>query len=1180
MKAKTTGQRISDNSYEQLFKLSNDLLSLANFEGYFTMVNDKWTEVLGYSREELLGQPFLSFVHPEDLARTKSEAEAISAGKTEIIKFENRYRTKAGDYVWLEWNSVIDANAQLIYSVARDITDVKKREEFNNAVQQTIIEFSDLKSLSETNFDQFIDHYLFRIKQLFEVDIAGYWVFDKDNKALRCLAISQEPGVGMKRGDVIYEKDAPQYFQGILNDKIVVADHAQSHKNTFEFTEDYLKKYGIVSMMDVQLRSKGDLHGVLCLESCKAKHWTQDDQRHALSLVQILANTILYEEKRLVDEKFTTVSDMARIGSWEVDLEAMGVYWSPMTCQIHDVPVGYKVDVANAINFYEEGYSRDRITEVFNLCLEKGESFDEELKIITAKGEENWVRAIGIAIRENNKTVRIYGLFQDVDDQRRSKIELERLSLVASKVHNGVIITDANSVISWVNEAFIEQTGYEFDELIGKKPATVLHGEKTDPKHKQKFIEGVASKQPFSQEILNYNKNGQPYWIEMSVTPIRNEKGEVAQFVGIQTVISERKRAELELTDKKIRLSHLIDSTDVGTWEWDIPTGEVIFNERWPQMLGYTLEELGPTQIDTWKKYVYPEDQENVEAAVEAHFNGEADSYNAEFRMNRKDGGVIWVWARGKVVAWTEDGKPLKMFGAHSDITKQKLTELTLEEKEQFMQRIFDQSLNGIYIYSIELGTNIYMNNRYTELTGYSMNEINDMSDQEFFALFHPDDQEAIDRHMKTLAGDNPDHKVEPVEYRFLKKNGEWMWCLSADVPFEFDEKGFATQFLGTFIDITALKNAEQQIQRMQKLDDLGTVAGGIAHDFNNYLTAIFSNLEILRLSLPEDSKVLSYIFEMSKALKTAKQLTGQLLTFSKGGAPALQPVALNDFLKDAVLFNLHGSNVKVEFDIQEGIWPVYVDRGQINQVLSNLTINAKQAMPDGGLLKVSAKNSPGSIKKTGQENDLVCISISDEGKGIPAEILGKVFDPYFTTKAEGHGLGLSVVHSIITRHNGEVKVTSKERVGTEFKICLPKSNTNGLATEKEDIEDKSLAEGLNILLMDDNAMILKAGSNMLTMMGHAVETAVSGDDALKLYQENQTFDLAILDLTIPGGRGGKEIVGEILAINPKHKVIASSGYASNEVMANYEDYGFVGVLAKPYTYDEILEEIDRVRKL
>ncbi len=365
-------------------------------------------------------------------------------------------------------------------------------------------------------------------------------------------------------------------------------------------------------------------------------------------------------------------------------------------------------------------------------------------------------------------------------------------------------------------------------------------------------------------------------------------------------------------------------------------------------------------------------------------------------------------------------------------------------------------------------------------------------------------------------------------------------------------------------------------LEKVAQIQSLGILAGGIAHDFNNLLTAVIGNLSLARLKADEGNadQANRLIQEAEGASLRARDLTRQLLAFSKGGSPLKENTSIEDIVKSTALFVASGSGVHCEFNFSDDLMNVSVDINQISQVIQNIVLNAIQAMQKGGRIVISAENiylSKGNTK-SGKRGRYIKLSFRDSGPGIPRKIIDRIFDPYFTTKESGSGLGLTLSYSIIQNHNGFINVTSREGNGALFDIYLP-------ATGDTEIKEISASRNIpvlkgSILIMDDDASVLSVATKMLEHMGFTVTQALNGQQAVELYgkalSEGQPYDCVILDLTIKGGAGGRETISALKEINPDLVAIVSSGYSNDPVLSNFRYYGFSGVIEKPYRFDEL----------
>jgi PAS domain S-box-containing protein len=378
--------------------------------------------------------------------------------------------------------------------------------------------------------------------------------------------------------------------------------------------------------------------------------------------------------------------------------------------------------------------------------------------------------------------------------------------------------------------------------------------------------------------------------------------------------------------------------------------------------------------------------------------------------------------------------------------------------------------------------------------------------------------------------------------------------------------------------DVTGQRKMEEEIARGQKLESVGVLAGGIAHDFNNLLTAILGNLSLARIVSSPDEAHYKNIEDAEKASLRARELTRQLLTFSRGGSPVKGSVNLKELVRESAEFVVRGSNVRLRFTAEKKLWPVHVDRGQIGQVVDNLVINSMQAMPDGGFIEIRIANDLAGENETYSltGHRYVRIDVQDYGTGISKEQQARIFDPYFTTKDVGNGLGLAICYSIVKKHGGHIIVTSESGRGSVFSVYLPAVEPDREEEKQVDGNRELLQAGTNkrILIMDDEEMVCIVVCSFLEYLGYEVDTASDGAAALDLYRQaldqGRRFDAVILDLTVPGGMGGKKTVGRLLEIDPSALVLVSSGYSSHKIMTNYTQYGFAGVVVKPFRINEL----------
>jgi PAS domain S-box-containing protein len=509
-----------------------------------------------------------------------------------------------------------------------------------------------------------------------------------------------------------------------------------------------------------------------------------------------------------------------------------------------------------------------------------------------------------------------------------------------------------------------------------------------------------------------------------------------------------------------------------------------------------------------------------------------------------------------------------------NEIDERFKVEEALRENQAQLQDLFDNALDYIQILDSE-GRFLSVNRAWRAAMGYTPEEVDHLT---LFDVLAPESAEHCQGCFRRVLS-NED--IGQVEFTLVSKDGRRLIVegyVSARI-----ENGRVVAARSIFRDITERKKLERNLLNAEKLESIGVLAGGIAHDFNNLLTAILGNISLALEQTPSSGAVHGQLVEAEKASLRARDLTLQLLTFSKGGAPIRRSTSISDVIRDSAEFALRGSNVRCRFEFEEDLVPVDVDSGQFSQVIHNLVTNARQAMPDGGEILIRGGNvvlSPlqGLPLKEGR---YVRISVEDHGEGIAPERLKRVFDPFFSTRKDGSGLGLAVCHSVVKQHDGLLTAESQPGQGTTFFIHLPASETVPARPAAVPRAASPRKGPGRILIMDDEEIVRKVAIEILEMMGYEAVGVGDGIEAIAAYsralQDGKPFSAVIMDLTIPGGMGGKEAVLKLLELDPGARVIVSSGYSNDPVMADFGSFGFCGVIAKPYRIGDLREMLVRV---
>jgi PAS domain S-box-containing protein len=491
------------------------------------------------------------------------------------------------------------------------------------------------------------------------------------------------------------------------------------------------------------------------------------------------------------------------------------------------------------------------------------------------------------------------------------------------------------------------------------------------------------------------------------------------------------------------------------------------------------------------------------------------------------------------------------------------------------LKAIYDTVNEAIFVHDAETGRILDCNQRACDIYGYSREQLIGMSIGE---ISEDGPMYTQTRAMEWM-NKAIQHDAQVFEWRARRGDGTCFWT---EVSLGSSSIGGQTYLVAAARDITGKHAMEEVMRQAQRLEALGVLAGGIAHDFNNLLAGIFGHLELAKMALHEQNlkEAEENLADALAVSGRARALTKQMLTFAKGGAPLRKVQPVGDLVKKSVTFATTGSNCQVSFSSEQTEWPCNLDENQISQVIDNLVINAKHAMPQGGLIEVRVENTPAAAMPGHlPAADHVHVSIRDHGLGIPHENLQRIFDPFFTTKAQGSGLGLATSHSIARKHDGHIEVESKVGVGSVFHLWLPRAS-GASASTREAKGDGHQGQG-QVLILDDEDFVLEVASSMLRRCGYVATSAKNVDQAVDLAKAalaaGRPFRAAILDITIPGGSGGKEAVHQLKALDPTLQVLASSGYSSDDVLAHPQEFGFDGSLPKPYELHDLRLAMSRL---
>jgi len=912
-------------------------------------------------------------------------------------------------------------------------------------------------------------------------------------------------------------------------------------------------------------------------------------KRRLQSIAHLIGEIV---ERKAAEEKLresamrlSVATQASGIGVWDRDIVNNELVWDDRMFEIYGVK---QEDFNGAHEAWKQGLHPDDLerTVAEVAAAESGKiPFDTEFRIVRPNGDIRYIKASGQVLRaDDGAPLRMIGTNIDITDSKQAE-EALRLSeawvqsvIRAAPTGIGVVV---DRTLKEVNEQLCVMAGYSKEELIGQS-SRIFYSTDEDYEYvgREKY-EQIRDHGTGTVETCWTCKDGRRIDVLLSSTPMDlNDLSKGVTFTALD--ITERKQAEEALAESALKYQTLADSGQALIWTSGLDKLCNYFNQPWIDFTGRSLEqEMG----EGWTEGLHPEDFDYCVQTYVTAFD-QHKPFSMEYRMIHNSGEYRWIQDNGSP-RFDKNGVFLGYIGHCLDITERKEVEEALRESEEMMRN--SQSVAHICSYSINLNVNEIEKSSWVcspefyKIFGIDENYPHTIDGWANF--IHPDyRKEMIDYHESVVK----ERKSFSRDYKIIRINdGAERWVHGTG-ELEFDEVGDPVRMHGAIQDITERKQAEEEqeklndrLAQMQNLESLGLLAGGIAHDFNNLLGGIYGYIDLALDDTTQES-VSDYLNESLSSIGRARSLTQQLLTFSKGGAPIKKEDSLFPSVQKTAEFALSGSSVSSSFQIQESLWSCNFDKNQIGQVIENLIINAKQAMPNGGTIEVSAQNISLSEKEHNSlgAGNYVKLSIKDHGIGIPENFLKKIFDPYYTTKPQGHGLGLATCYSIVNRHGGCIDVESEPGKGCTFHLFLPAS-TVPVEKSKRNFEGKQTHKGIGtFLVMDDEADIRKITKIILESMGYTVVLKENGKDAIDFFKTeikaNRKLAGMIFDLTIPGGMGGKEAIGEIRKICSETPVFVASGYSNDPVMMNPELYGFNAGISKPFKIADLSEMLKK----
>ena len=799
--------------------------------------------------------------------------------------------------------------------------------------------------------------------------------------------------------------------------------------------------------------------------------------------------------------------------------------------------------------------------------------------ITTTPDKRVWIVTGHPVKNQNGEIIGTVEVTTDITDRKRAEDVLYRsqkmLARTESITHIGSWEWEiATDTVTWSEELFrIFQLDPDDRALSWAEHPKLYHPE--DFEILRQAVEVAATNgTPYEIELRAFRKDGETRVCQARGFAELGKNGKPVYLFGSLHDITEKRLAEEALIESEANYKALIDNINIGVAVYEAKDDGKDFTFVDFNKAGERIEQIKREQvIGKSVTKIFPDIKQFglLEVLKRVWKTGKSERHPITFYKDERISGwrdnYVYKLPSGEIVS------------AYSDETERKQREKALREAYSIINR----SPAVVFLWKNSEGWPVeFVSDNVKVLFGYTAEEF--ISGKVSYATtVHPDDLDRVVQEVAEYSEEEGREDFVHKPYRIFTKDGETKWL--NDMTFiRRNEKGDITHYQGIVVDITERKRLEEELLRAQKLESVGTLAGGIAHDFNNILATILGNVSLARIQVNPESELFEILREAEKASVRARTLTKQLLTFAKGGVPVKEIALIKDVIEDSSLFVLRGSKSGCEFSISEDLWATDVDVGQISQVINNIVINANQAMPEGGIIQVAAENLIIEARHGLPVNPgrYIRISIKDQGVGITKEHIANIFDPYFTTKQKGSGLGLATTYSIIKKHNGHIAVESQSGIGTTFYIYLPASDE--AVPEKEEV--KLIKGHGRILVMDDEVALRKMVGRMLEKLGYESEFAKDGAEAIQMVKEakeaEKPYDAVILDLTIPGAMGGKEAINKLLEIDPEVKAIVSSGYSDDPVLANFQEYGFKGMMPKPFEsqlLSKVLHEVLRGEK-
>lgn len=853
-------------------------------------------------------------------------------------------------------------------------------------------------------------------------------------------------------------------------------------------------------------------------------------------------------------------SRIAKVGGWAFQLEPPELIWSDELALLYEEPAGYTPSLDDGLRYFA---AEDQvvITDAVGLCATNGDPFEFAVSATTAKGRRLWVRMVGEAVRDRSGAIlAVQGAVQDITEHHTAGdkiLQLEgRLKSTLDSISDAFFTVDQAWRFTYINATAERHLNRAKGELLGRVLWDEFAGSASGPSG-QAYRRAVAEQVTVHFEEFYPRTNS---WFEVEAYPSSN--GLAVYFRDT----TERRRSREAIRESEERFRLLAKANHDAVWDWDLATDMIWWNDGFHQLFGYPGPVFGVTGV-SWEAKIHPDDREGVLQSIRATLASADDTWSADYRFLRHDLSYAYVHDRG-FVARDSAGTAVRMIGAMADLSERRRVEAKLREQATLL----DKANDAIIVRDLEHRV-IYWNKSAERLCGWMAAEVPPAPVQEWL---YPDAGLFLRATEATLSFGEWSGELEK------NTRGRGTVVVEARWTLVRDETGLPTSILAIQTDVTQRKKLESQFLRAQRMESIGALAGGIAHDLNNTLAPILMTVAAMRDG-ENDANRLEDLATIHTAAQRGADMVRQLLTFARGGEDRREIVDLRRVVSDVRAMVRDSFPKSVQFQsIILSHWPVRANATQMHQLLTNLCVNARDAMPRGGSLQVTVEQVVLDEVYVGMNVEAkagpyVLLRVEDTGTGMPPHILEKVFEPFFTTKevGKGTGLGLSTVHEIVRNHGGFVHIYSEVGIGTRFHVYLPAEVDAEISADAA-IELTKLPRGNGecILVVDDEEAIRTVAKRTLERFGYRVLLACHGAEALSIYvQHRSTIAVVITDMTMPVMDGPATIIA-LKIIEPKVRIVGSSGLTANGNVAKAAGAGVEHFVPKPYTAEAILRAI------